>query len=78
MVAGDAEHRVHVAGDAGDGELHQADHAAVAGEEHQAQRDDAEDQRLAEDLAQEKPVGDQRQQQQSATATIHGAGGPRS
>ncbi|GCC46283.1 hypothetical protein chiPu_0030429, partial [Chiloscyllium punctatum] len=59
-VAAHAEHRDHVAGEARDGELHQADHAAIAGEEHQAEGDDAEDQRGGEDLDQEEAVGDQR------------------
>ena len=63
-VAAHAEHRDHVGGEAGDGELHQADHAAIAGEEHQAERDDAEDQRRGEDLDQEEAVGDQRHDQQ--------------
>ena len=63
-AAADAEHRDHVAGEACDGELHQAHHAAIACEEHQAERDDAEDQRRAEDLDQEEAVGDQRHDQE--------------
>ena len=59
-VAADADHRDHVAREAGDGELHQADHAAIACEEHQAERDHAEDQRGGENLDQEEAVGDQR------------------
>ena len=39
-----------VAGDAGDRHLGQRDHPAIAAEEHQRQRDDAEEQRLAADL----------------------------
>jgi hypothetical protein len=35
-VAADAEHRDHVACEARNGELHQADHAAIARKEHQA------------------------------------------
>ena len=54
----------HVAGKAGDRQLHQADHAAIAGQEHQAQRDDAENQRSAENLDQEKTVGEQRHDDQ--------------
>ncbi|MEY9641395.1 hypothetical protein ABIF66_009649 [Bradyrhizobium japonicum] len=64
-VAADAEHRDHIGGEACDGELHQADHAAVAGEEHQAQRHDAEDQRGRKDLDQEEAVGDQRHDQEN-------------
>src|SRR5215475_4065094 len=59
-AAADAEDGVHVAGKASDGELHQADHAAIARQEHQAESDDPEDQRRAEDLDQEEAVGDQR------------------
>src|SRR6266480_4188502 len=53
-VAAHTEYRDHVAGKAGDGELHQADHAAIPGQEHQAEGDDPEDQRGAEDLDQEE------------------------
>ena len=63
-AAADAEHSEHVAGKARDSELHQADHAAIAGKEHQAERDRPEDQRGAEDLDQEEPVGDQRHDQE--------------
>ena len=59
-----AEHRRHVAGKARDRQLHQADHAAIAGQEHQAQRHDAENQGGAENLDQEKAVGDQRHDDQ--------------
>ena len=40
----------HVAGNAGHRHLCQADHAAIAGEKHQRQRDHAEDHRPADDL----------------------------
>src|SRR6185437_3813050 len=53
-----AEHRNHVARKSRDGELHQADHSAIAREEHQAERNDTEDQRGAEDFNQEEAVGD--------------------
>ena len=46
----DAEDGDHIAGDAGDRDLRQADHAAIAGEQHQRQRDHAEDQRIGADL----------------------------
>ena len=59
-----AEHRRHVAGKARDRQLHQADHAAIAGQEHQAQRHDAENEGGAENLDQEKAVGEQRHDDQ--------------
>src|SRR5579871_2796282 len=62
-AAAHAEHRDHVAGEARDGELLQADHAAVACEEHQAESDDPEDHRGAEDFDQEEAVGDHRHDQ---------------
>ena len=56
-----AEHCDHVAGDAGDRHLRQADHAAIAGEEHQRQRDDAEDHRPADHLDEHEVRDDRRQ-----------------
>ena len=63
-VGAHAEHRDHVGGEAGDGELHQADHAAITGQEHQAERDGPEDQRRGKDLDQEEAAGDERHDQQ--------------
>src|SRR6266581_182423 len=55
-----AEDRRHVAGKARDRQLLQADHAGIAGQEHQAQRNDAENQGRSENLDEEKAVGDER------------------
>jgi len=63
-VAAGAEDRRHVAGKARDRQLHQADHAAVSGQEHQAQRNDAKNQGRPENLDQEKAVGDERHDDQ--------------
>src|SRR6266481_2460990 len=63
-IAAGAEDRRHVAGKARDRQLHQADHAAIAGQEHQAQRDDAEKQGGSEKLDEEKAVGDERHDDQ--------------
>ena len=63
-MAADAKDRVHVAREAGDGELHQADHAAIACQEHQAECDDPEDHGGAEDLDQEEAIRNQRHDQE--------------
>ena len=55
-----AEDRDHVAGETRDRHLRKADHAAIAGEEHQAQRDRAEHVRPAEDLREHEAAGDRR------------------
>ena len=49
-----AEDRDQVAGDAGDGHLRERDHPAVAAEERERQRDDAERERLPADLEREE------------------------
>src|SRR3546814_14297137 len=58
VVAQDGD---QVAGKACDGELREADHAAVAGQHHKRQRDGAEDQRIAADLVGEEIGGEARQ-----------------
>jgi hypothetical protein len=58
-----AEHRQRIAGDAGDGHLREGDHAAVAAEEGQRERDQAEHQRLRGDLEQHEGCRHQRQQE---------------
>src|SRR3546814_13367783 len=57
VVAQDGD---QVAGKACDGELREADHAAVAGQHHKRQRDGAEDQRIAADMVGEELGGDDR------------------
>src|SRR3546814_5662207 len=55
VVAQDGD---QVAGKARDGELREADHAAVAGQHHERQRDGAEDQRIGADLEGEEVGGE--------------------
>src|SRR3546814_10889082 len=57
VVAQDGD---QVAGKVCDGELREADHAAVAGQYHKRQRDGAEDQRIAADLVGEEIGGEAR------------------
>ncbi len=59
-----AEDRHRVGGDAGAGDLRQADHAAVAGKQHHRQRQQAPDQRISADLGEEELRGDERIEQQ--------------
>src|ERR1700722_1850841 len=55
-----AEDRNDVASETGDRHLREAHHAAVTGEEHQAQRDRAEHVGPAKDLSEHKTAGDRR------------------
>ena len=61
--AAGAEDRDHVAGDAGDRHLRERHHAAVAAEEGERQRDQAERERLRADLEREERRRDEREQQ---------------
>ena len=56
-----AEYGDHVAGDTGYRHLREADHAAITGEKHQRQRDDAEDHRPAEHLNENEVARDRGQ-----------------
>ena len=58
-----AQHGDRVARDAGHRHLRERHHAAVAGEEGEGQRDQAEDQRLRGDLVEQEGRGDEGQQQ---------------
>ena len=67
--AAGAEHGQRVAGDAGDRHLRQRDHAAVAAEERERERDQAEHQRLRGDLEGEERRRDEREDEQAASTT---------
>jgi hypothetical protein len=63
----DAENRDDIAGETGDRHLREAHCAAIARQEHQAQRDRAEHVRPAEDLGEDEAAGDRRHNQDDSS-----------